>query len=64
MLEFFKGKASDRKSRRFLVACCRSIGHLVVEEWSRSAVEVAERFADGDADLKDRLSVARLLSKG
>jgi hypothetical protein len=57
MLEFIRGKASDRKLRLFAVACCRRIARLLPGGESDEAVLVMERFADGDAS-KNELSAA------
>jgi hypothetical protein len=48
-LKFLLGKATDRKLRLYLCAGSRHISHLFFRPWSLAAVEVAERFADGEA---------------
>jgi hypothetical protein len=49
MLEFLGSRARPRKLRLFLAACCRRVWHLLPDERSRRAIEVAERYADGAA---------------
>lgn len=45
-------KAGRRKLRLFACACCRRFWSSLSDE-SREALEIAERYADGDASRKD-----------
>ncbi len=59
MLQFLKGKVSDRKMRLFAVACCRRMWHIrptiLRGLRDRATIETAEKFADGEA-LRDELN--------
>ena len=48
---------SPRKWRQFHCACCRRIWHLLSDDRSRRAVQVAEQFLDGYAS-NDELATA------
>jgi hypothetical protein len=51
------GVLDDRTLRLFAVHCARSVQHLLTDQRSRDAIDVAERFASGDATA-DELSAA------
>src|SRR5262245_11896036 len=55
------GKASNRKMRLFAVVCCRQIWRHLTEE-GRAAVEVMDRYWDGQATLEEVQLVHRHLS--
>jgi hypothetical protein len=58
LLHFLHDKGSARKWRLFAVACCQRISHLMTDERSRRAVEIAARYADGAAT-EEELQAAR-----
>ena len=49
MLKFIDDEVSVRKAQLFAVACLRRIWHLLPGPRSREAVEIRERYADGEA---------------
>src|SRR5262249_23490484 len=53
MLEFLRGKASERKLRLFAVACCRRVWSLLVDDRTRQTVPAAERFVEGRGDERE-----------
>ncbi len=53
MLEFLRGKTSGRKLRLLGVAIARESWDRLQDDRSRQAVEVAEGFADGEANASD-----------
>jgi hypothetical protein len=48
-----KGIIDDKTLRLFAVWCARSIEHLLADDRSRNAINVAERFANGTASQEE-----------
>jgi len=62
MLEFLRGKASDRKLRLFACACCHRVGnHLWSGSIGQEAILTAEKYADGMATLEELDACRRLI---
>ena len=61
MLDYLRGRASDRKLRLFAVACCRCAWGVLPDNRLREAVLLVERLADGVASKKN-LKPARALA--
>jgi hypothetical protein len=50
MIDYLGPKATDRKLRLFVCACCRMVWPELTDPRSRAAVKVAERFAEGQSN--------------
>lgn len=50
---FLSDKTSERKLRLFAVACCRRIGHILIAKEQFDAIELGERFAEGEANQEE-----------
>jgi hypothetical protein len=55
MMPLLEGVISDRKRRLFAVACCRRFASLCPDARIAFALDVAERYADGQATDEERL---------
>src|SRR5262249_37635583 len=58
MVEFLRGRASERKLRLLSVAACRRIWHLIVDDRSRRAIDVLERFIEQEANREELVETA------
>src|SRR5262245_1575372 len=64
MVEFLRGKVSERKLRLFACACCRRVWSLMTDERSRDGVTVRERYEDGAATSGEVESAADAARRG
>jgi hypothetical protein len=53
MCALLRGKERGRKFRLFACACCRRVGHLLTDPRSHHALDVFERFLDGELTLTE-----------
>jgi hypothetical protein len=60
MIESVRGRASARKWRLFVIACCQGGWSRVYEERSKRLVELAERYADGEASEAELAEARRI----
>jgi hypothetical protein len=62
MLDYVEERATPRQLRLFACACCRRIWHLLSKDRGQRAVEVAERFADGQASARELAAANRAVT--
>src|SRR5262245_58217806 len=53
MLDYLGSRATDRKLRLFACACVRRYWHRLIYRIPRDAVQLAERFAEGEVELPE-----------
>jgi hypothetical protein len=53
MCRLLRGQDRGRKHRLFASACCRRVAHLLTDDRPLQALEVLERYLDGELTLKD-----------
>jgi hypothetical protein len=53
MFALLRGKERGRRFRLFACACCWRVDHLLTDDRSRQALELMERFLDGEASRHD-----------
>jgi hypothetical protein len=53
-----QGVLDDRTLRLFAVFCARSVEHFLTDQRSRDAIDVAERFANGEATAEELAAAA------
>ena len=51
MLNFLRGRVSDRRLRLFICGCCRHMPDAYVSEEEIESIEYGERYADGEVTL-------------
>ena len=61
MVEFCRGKVSDRKLRLFAVACCRRLWNLLTDDRSVEALDICEKYVEGVASRR-RMEIAHAVA--
>lgn len=63
LLEFLRGRSSNRKLRFFAVACYRRIWSLMAQDSAKQSVLTVERYGDGQATFDELTSASELVSE-
>jgi hypothetical protein len=62
MLQHLTDKASPRKLRLYAIGCCRRIWSQLRDDRCRHAIEIAQRYADGRANLTELNAAERTVA--